>query len=75
MSKWVLIYLAVGIISRAVFFIYDGIVTKKYDLEVYKPLSIPVELIAHALDVIGWPYATFVSFYLIHKRIEEKRAE
>ena len=75
MSKWLFIYLIIGVVSRIIFFIYDDIMTKKYGLEEYKPFSIPVELIAHAMDVAGWPLATIASFYLLNKKIKEKKAE
>lgn len=75
MSKALFIYLAIGIFSRAVFFIYSYIARKKYNLGKYNPLPMPIELIAHALDVVGWPFATFVSFYLIRKCIKMKKEE
>lgn len=75
MSNGFVMYLTLGIISRIIFFIYDDIMTKKYGLEEYKPFSIPVELIAHAMDVAGWPLATIASFYLLNKKIKEKKAE
>ena len=75
MNKWVLIYLIVGIISRVICFIYDDYVTKKYGLEKYEPFSFPVELIAHAMDVAGWPFATIASFYLLHKEIKNETKE
>ena len=75
MNNWIFIYLAAGIISRAVFFIYKAWEEKKYNLITYKSLSFGVELFAHALDVIAWPYATVVSFYLINKRIKEAKEE
>ena len=75
MREVLFIYLAIGIISRAVFFIYSYIAHKKYNLEKYNPFPMPIELIAHAMDVVGWPFATFASFYLIRKRIKEKKAE
>ena len=75
MSNWILIYLAIGIVSRVVFFMYEAKMRKKYKLEVYKPFSFAVELFAHALDVIGWPFATVVSFCLINKRIKKAKGE
>lgn len=60
MIKGFMIYLLLGIISRAVFFVY------------IKPLPFLVELFAHALDVLGWPFATIASFYLLDKRKRRK---
>lgn len=75
MSSWLLIYLAAGVVSRAVFFIYDAAMTKKYNLHKYEPFSFVVELLAHALDVVGWPFATVASFYLINKEIKKTKGE
>ena len=75
MGKALFIYLAIGIFSRAVFFIYSHIAHKKYNLKKYEPFPMPIELFAHALDVVGWPFATFASFHLIRKRIKEKEIE
>ena len=75
MSNWLLIYLATGIVSRVVFFIYDAAMRKKYNLHKYEPFSFGVELFAHALDVIGWPFATVASFYLMNKVIKKVKGE
>lgn len=67
----VLVYLLLGILSRVIFFIVEGAASKKYEgFHKYEGGSFAFELFAHALDVIGWPYATYASFTLLHHEIE-----
>lgn len=67
----IFIYLLLGILSRVIFFIVQNAVSKKYEgFHKYEGGSFAFELFAHALDVIGWPYATYASFTLLHYEIE-----
>lgn len=67
----IFIYLLLGILSRVIFFIVQNAVSKKYEgFHKYEGGSFTFELFAHALDVIAWPFATYVSFTLLHKEIE-----
>lgn len=67
----IFIYLLLGILSRVIFFIVQNAVAKKYEgFHKYEGGSFVFELFAHTLDVIGWPFATYVSFTLLHKEIE-----
>ena len=71
---FIYIYLMLGIISRIAFFIVQKRLYKKYDIEnTYVPFNPIIELIAHAMDVAGWPLATVASFYLLNKKIKEYR--
>ena len=72
--KFIYIYIILGIISRVVFFIVQKRLYKKYDIkDNYVPFNPIVELIAHAMDVVGWPFATVASFYLLNKEIKESK--
>ena len=72
--NFIYIYLILGIISRITFFVVQKRLYKKYDIEDdYVPFNPIVELIAHAMDVAGWPLATIASFWLLNKKIKEYR--
>ena len=67
----VLIYLLLGILSRVIFFIVENAVAKRYeDFPKYEGGNFVFELFAHTLDVIGWPYATYASFSLLHDEVK-----
>ena len=71
MSNTIVIYLMLGIISRVIFFIVQKRVYKKYNFEEAPQFGFIVELIAHALDVIGWPISTIASGYLIYDKVRK----
>lgn len=76
MTIGILIYLAAGIIARGAFFICEAATRKKYNLkDEYEPMPFGAELFAHALDVVGWPLATVVSFYLLSKEIKKTKGK
>lgn len=77
-SDIVVIYLGIGILARIIFYIALHISEKKYGARREPPMSFFMELIAHALDVIFWPYATVVSFstmFSINRAIRKERTE
>ena len=72
--KFIYVYLILGIISRAIFFVVQKHLYKKHNIkDDYVPFNPIIELIAHTIDVAGWPFATVASFWLLNKKIKEYR--
>lgn len=70
----ILVYLLIGILSRAAIFIAKDIVNKKYNcIPDALNLGFAMELFAHALDVIHWPSSTYISIKALRLLIKEAK--
>ena len=71
--KYVIIYLFAGIVSRVIFFAIEELARKKYGFGRYVEKGFWFELVAHALDVLVWPYSTIFSFTVLSREIEKTK--